>query len=510
MRPLLFLCFCLVVHADQYPRQPGVDVQHYVFRVTLSDDTDEIEGETTIRVKFVRDGVTKVAFDLGAAMKASGAFERSAEKVEFTLNLAPKSGEIRDFLIQYRGKPASGLRALTNLHGDRCFFSANWPDLARQWLPTIDHPYDKASGEFLITAPARYRVVANGVLVEETALPAGKRLTHWKQSTPIATWLYNIGVAPFSTTQFAMVAGIPLQTWVFSQDRERGVGSFESPARRAMEFFTSHIGPYPYEKLAHVQAAGMGGGMEHASAIFYGEKLVTGAPATNLVAHETAHQWFGDSVTEKDWDDVWLSEGFATYFAALATEHYDGREAFVATLRKSRDTILTTEQKLPGIAVVQNREWKGIPNGIVYQKGGWALHMLRGQIGSEKFWEGIRLYYKRFRDSNASTDDFRQVMEEVSGQDLRWFFQQWLYRPGSPKIEGGWRYADGTVELTLEQTHAGEPYRLPLEVLGKKVEMTQKRQRFEVPAAQPPAALTLDPNTWVLADFSRWESRARK
>ena len=158
---------------------------------------------------------------------------------------------------------------------------------------------------------------------------------------------------------------------------------------------------------------GMGGGMEAASAIFYGERTITGAAGVSLVAHETAHQWFGDSVTEKDWDDVWLSEGFATYFALLATEHYEGRDAFVAGLKRSRRGIFDAEKRLPGVAVVQDKPWKGIPNQIVYQKGAWALHMLRGQIGTEKFRAGIREYYRRFRDGNASTADLENVMEEA-------------------------------------------------------------------------------------------------
>jgi aminopeptidase N len=507
VRSFLLLALAVALHADQYPRQPGIDVQHYIFRVTLSDDTDEIEGETTIKVRFVQEGVRKVSFDLASSMNAVGTFQKTGEKVDFLLDLAPKSGEIRDFSIQYRGKPTSGLKVLTNSHGDRVFFSANWPDLAREWLPTLDHPYDKASGEFLVTAPARYQVVANGVLVGERDLGGAKRLTHWKQTAPIATWLYNIGVAQFATRQFADVGGIPLQTWVFPHDRERGAGTFEAAARRAMEFFTSQIGPYPYEKLAHVQAAGFNaGGMEHASAIFYGERVPTGRPNYGLVAHETAHQWFGNSVTEKDWDDVWLSEGFATYLAALATERYDGRDAFVAAMKKSRDSIV----RLPELPVVQTQPWKGIPNRVIYEKGAWALHMLRDRIGTEKFWDGIRLYYKRFRNSNASTDDFRRVMEEVSGHDLREWFQQWLYRPGFPRIAGGWSYRSGKVLIDLEQTQPGEPYRLPLEVLGKKVEMTQKRQQFEFAADRSPEFVKLDPNTWLLADFSRWESSARK
>ena len=149
---------------------------------------------------------------------------------------------------------------------------------------------------------------------------------------------------------------------------------------------------------------------------------------------------------------------------------------------------------------------KPAANGIVYQKGGWTLHILRGQIGTENFWAGIREYYKRYRDSNASTEDFRKVMEEVSGADLGWFFRQWLYRAGSPVVEGGWKYnsASKKIEIDLAQTQPGDPYRLPLElgITGKieKIEMTAKQQRFEIPSDQEPAAVDLDPNTWILMD----------
>jgi aminopeptidase N len=276
-----------------------------------------------------------------------------------------------------------------------------------------------------------------------------------------------------------------------------------------MAFYSEHIGPYPYEKLADVEAAGMGGGMEHASEIFFGQGSVSGRPNLSLVAHETAHQWFGDSVTEKDWDDVWLSEGFATYFQQLTTEHYEGRDAFVAGLQRNRRSVFNTEKRLPGVAVVQDKPWQGIPNQIVYQKGGWVLHVLRGQIDTDKFWAGIREYYRRYRDGNASTGEFRRVMEEVSGADLGWFFEQWLYRAGSPAVEGGWKYNAATkkIEVELTQTQAGEAFRLPLEVAVRgaqarieKIEMTGKRQSFEIAADQEPASVELDPNTWMLMD----------
>jgi aminopeptidase N len=517
--PLIGLALCAVAWGDTYPRQPGIDVQHYIFGITVNDETDEIAGETTIAVRFVKDGVTHVALDLASAANGKGmsvsevsfggaavSFVHESDRLVLALPSVPAAGSVRSFTVKYRGTPASGLKAGKNRYGERCFFSANWPDLAHQWLPTVDHPYDKATGEFVITAPAKYQVVANGLLVEEMDLGDGRRTTHWKQSVPIATWLYNIGVAQFASRTFDSAAGVPLQTWVNHQDREAGIGTFEVPMRQAIEFYRDHVGPYPYEKLAAVQWAGGGGGMEHASAIFYGERTVTGRPATGLVAHEIAHQWFGDSVTENDWDDVWLSEGFATYFALLTAEHYEGRDAFLAGLKRSRGAIFNAEKKMPGVAVVQSKPWKGIPNAVVYQKGGWTLHVLRGELGSDQFWAGIREYYRRYRDRNASTADFRKVMEETAGVDLGWFFQQWTYRAGSPVVQGTWKFNPETkrVEIELEQKQEGEAFRLPFEVgvQGKieKIVMSEKQQRFEIAAEKEPSSVELDPNSWILMD----------
>jgi aminopeptidase N len=524
-------CWCALagslLYADSYPRQPGADVQHYIFRIALGDGSDEISGETTITVRFIENGVREFALDLASAAKGKGmsvtAVAAGGAPARYThrgdrlaIAVAPPSqaGELREFTVRYRGVPAGGLRIGANQYGERTFFSDNWPDRARQWLPTVDHPYDKASSEFIVTAPAKYQVVANGRLEEIRDLGGSEelRLTHWKESTPIASWLNCIAVARFASRHFATAAGAPLDTWLFPKDREAGILTFEEPERQAMEFFSQRVGPFPYEKLAAVEAASQDAGMENASAIFLGEKLVSGSPASDLVWHEAAHQWFGDSVTEKDWDEVWLSEGFATYFALLAREHYEGRDAFVAGLERSRDIVFRTERKLPDVAVIANRPWTGIPNNIVYQKGAWVLHMLRGYLGTPAFWQGIREYYRRFRDSNASTADLRKVMEDVSGKDLGWFFDQWLYRAGSPVLEGGWRYdaAAKKIEIDLAEVQPGEVYRLPLEVAVKgaggvpaaiaKIEMTAARQHFEIPAEREPAAVELDPNTWVLMD----------
>lgn len=524
---VLFVALAL---ADTYPRQPDIDALHYAFQLTLSDDTDEIIGEATIDLRFLRSGVTECAFDLASANNGRGMtvaevvtngaavpFSHQADRLTLKLATPARAGERRQFTIRYRGVPANGLRMLKNKFGERVFFSENWPNNARQWLPMIDHPYDKATSEFIIIAPVKYQVVANGLLQEETDLGDGLRLTHWKQSVPIASWLNAIGVAQFAVHHDGLVRGVPHQTWVYHQERNIGPAWFETKSRQAMEFYSDYVGPYSYEKLANVEAAGFGGGTEHASAIFYGEKSILERPDAGLIAHEIAHQWFGNSVTEKDWDDVWLSEGFATYFTLLVSEHYEGRDAFVAGLKRSREQVFALEKQMPGVAVLHDNlsDMKQVLNRLIYQKGGWTLHMLRHQIGDEMFRAGIRDYYQRYRNSSAATADFRRVMEENSGQELSWFFQQWLVRAGSPVVAGGWRYDAATRRILVElrQAQPGEPYRLPLEIgvtvdgatKLEKLELTERQQRFEFAADREPASVTLDPGTWMLmsARFDR-------
>ena len=514
VKALTLLFLGLPLFADTYPRQAGVDAQNYTFRVELRDDTDEIAGEATADLRFVHAGVAVVGLDLASGMTVSEVssggkplnFTHDSDRLGIAVSGAVAANEHRLFTVKYHGVPAKGLRIGLNKYQDRTFFSANWPDLAHQWLPIIDHPYDKATSEFVITAPAKYQVVANGRLIDITDLGDGRRVTHWKESTPIASWLNAIGVAQFASRTFGTLRGIPLQTWVYHQDAAGASATFDDNTRRAIEFYSDHVGPYSYEKLANVIAAGLSGGTEHASAIFYGEPTVGSQRAPNLVAHEIAHQWFGDSVTERDWDDVWLSEGFATYFTLLVTEHYRGRDAFVEGLKSSRNTVFRTEGQLPGSAVIHNNlsDTRRVLNQLVYQKGGWVLHMLRAQVGTEKFWAGIRQYYKRYRDANASTDEFRKVMEEASGQELSLFFRQWLYRAESPVVEGTWTYdpVGRKVALHLAQTQKSDVYRLPLEVtVGDRVErvlMTERKQRFELAASEEPPNLELDPGTWVL------------
>jgi aminopeptidase N len=521
---------------DDYPRRIGIDVEHYRFELVVSDDTDRIAGVTTVSVRFTNNGVTELPLDLlglgaeGRGMVVSSvtsngaalSFTHADDLLTIALGAPGRSGERLDVSVTYEGEPAAGLVIGPNVHGDRTFFSDNWPNRARNWLPTIDHPYDKATSEMLVTAPAHYQVVSNGTLVEQTDGPGGTRLTHWHQAVPISTWLYVLGVARFAVQQVDDFRGRPIQTWVYWQDREEGFYDFAVPTKAALEFYDDRVGPYAYEKLANITSPVTGGGMEAATAIMYHESSVTGERTVrwrNVIIHEVAHQWFGNAVTEADWDDVWLSEGFATYFTLLFIEHAYGRDEFVAGLRSSAERVFAQYEDDPEYRIVHDdlSDMRRVTSAATYQKGSWVLHMLRNRMGDEAFWSGIRAYYARHANGNATTVDFRRAMEEASGLDLEAFFQQWLYSGGNPHLQGWWEYDASAravrIEISQIQT-AGPTYELPLEVglhfdgaevhsQVRQVDVDSGFHRFVVPLDREPTDVRLDPNVRLLfrADF---------
>ncbi len=526
---------------DPYPKNPKIDVINYKFEIELSDQTDEIFGKTTVDVRFLTEGMETFKLDLinkSSTLENKGmsvtAVESKGEPVVYShkndvLHITLPSSSSKDqrsqFTIIYQGIPATGLIIGDNKYGDRTFFSDNWPNKGRNWLPTIDHPYDKATCEFAVTAPNHYQVVSNGLLIEETDLSENKRFTHWKQSVPIASWLYVLGVAKFAVQHVDDFQGKDIQTWVYYQDRDAGFYDFAEPTKKALEYYSNYVGPFSYEKLANIQSNSVGGGMEAASAILYGDNSVSGERSTrwrNIVIHEIAHQWFGNAVTEYDWDDVWLSEGFATYFTLLFIEHEYGRDAFLAGLRSSKKRVDDFYLKNPEYLIVHDnlKDMAKVTSSQTYQKGSWVLHMLRGVVGTEDFWKGIRSYYEKYRDSNATTEDFRREMEEASGMDLSVFFEQWLYKGGTLKYVGNWQYSqqESQVRITLNQAQTdGSLFEMPIEIAiyyqgedRPQIEIVQADKRsnvFTLQVGSEPKNIVIDPNTWVLmdADFRKNE-----
>jgi aminopeptidase N len=372
-----------------------------------------------------------------------------------TISFDESSGTGKGVLsIDYFGIPADGLIISNNKFGNRTFFADNWPDRGRNWLPCIDHPYEKATVDFIVTAPDHYKVVGSGHLIEESYMPANTKLTHWKEEVPLAVKVMAIGAARFATRYEGSVDGIPVWSWVFSENRTEGFNDY-SAGVKPMAFYGRLLGPYPFGKLANVQSKTIFGGLENAGCIFYSENSVTGEGKTeDLMAHEIAHQWFGNAVTENDWHHVWLSEGFATYLTAVYGEKTYGREMLDETMKKARDRVVGFYLKSPAPVIDTTvTNLMKLLNANSYQKGAWVLHMLRARIGDEYFWEGMRKYYEKFKNLNAVTEDFQKVMEETCGEDLMEFFEQWLLVPGQPdlRITAG-KVKNGMTEVFIEQT----------------------------------------------------------
>ena len=495
----------LILLADEYPINRDIDIQHYSFGISLSDSSDVIYGDALITVLFKKSGVQRFRLDFA---NQTAARDGKGMKVEVvTLNNIPvkytheqdalyielpKSTALNEtltFRIKYHGIPYDALRIGKTKFGDRSFFCENWPNRARHWLPTYDHPSDKATSEFIVKAPSHYKVISNGLLMEESDLGDQYKLTHWKQSIPVSCWLFVLGVADFAVQYVDYFNGKSIETWVHPKNREQGFFDFKEPTKKVLEFYTNYVGPFAYEKLANIQSPSVSGGMETSSAIFYAENLVNGKRderTRNVVIHEIAHQWFGNAVTEATWDDVWLSEGFATFFTLLFIESEYGKEEFAKGIQKAKKTVFELASKMPEHSVVSPRsaEKEQVTSGLTYQKGAWVLHMLRNLIGEENFRKGIRSYYSKYFNANATTEDFRHEMEKASGVVLSKFFQQWLYQPVNPIIDVSWKYDPGKGKIIFDvaQTQTGNIiFDLPIEIsIYSKRSLKPKMLKFQL------------------------------
>ena len=517
---LLFFVIQSTITAQNYQQRfRSIDIQHYKLAIIVNDSSNSIQATMDISLKY-KELVKEFQLDLvnydesGKGMKVSSIFQNN-DTIAFThlnnkLTIQPnsvKTDSVYTFSINYYGVPKDGLIISKNLYGDRTFFADNWPNRAHHWFPCVDHPSDKATVEYLIEAPSYYQTIANGFLVEETNINNKIKQYHWKTVVPLPTKVMVIGIAKFAVQNIGETHNIPVSTWVYPQTKEQGFYDFGT-AKSILDFFIENVGEYPYQKLANVQSKTRFGGMENAGAIFYFEQAVTGnREHEDLIAHEIAHQWFGNSATEIDWPHLWLSEGFATYLTNLYILKQKGETTFTERMIKERETVLNFYQrKKTPVVDTKTTNYMYLLNANSYQKGAWILHMLRKKIGDESFWNGIRTYYNNYKFSNASTTNFKNVMAEVSGENLDIFFKQWLYKSGHPILKSSWIYFNNKVRLIIEQTQETVfQFSLDVEVIYndgsseiKTIQITDKSAPYEIETTGEVIKINFDPNTWLL------------
>lgn len=499
-------------------RWNSIDIRHYRFEIDLNDSTDIIRGKASVTVRFKQDA-DRIILDLtGPGNSQKGMRVDSIhltgipceylhrEDKLMIKNTSGKTGSEHLYIIYYHGVPTDGLIISENRFGDRTFFSDNWPDRARHWIPVVDHPSDKATVEFLVSAPEHYGIVSIGALEEEFS-KNGRKHSHWHMKQPIPTKLMVIGVSPFAVDELVSSTGIPVSSWVYPQNREEGFSDF-NVALDPLDFFEEYIAPYPYSKLANVQSRTRYGGMENASCIFYHERTVNGKRNKEaLFAHEIAHQWFGDAVSEFDWHHIWLSEGFATYLTDIYLEYKYGREAMMRSLLEEKKKVLEyARRSLAPVVDTTLPVSVRLLNANSYDKGAWFLHMLRYELGDSLFRESLRSFYRQYQFRNALTEDFLEVVERTAGHEFEDFFHQWLYRPGHPVLSLDWEYGKGKLKLAVRQ-HQEDAFAFPLQVGMEskrnssqvhEFRITEKEQYFEIPMRKKPQQVVLDPDNCLL------------
>ena len=514
------------------PYRPAFDALDYALTLELPDTGASIRGTATIRVQRTApsDSLVLDLLDLSVSRALVNGKSARFWPVNGGVAVALPKGSAGQFdvTVDYGGTVVAGLIVRRDSAGRWTYFGDNWPNRARHWIPSIDHPSDKATVTWRVIAPPAQTVVANGKLVSKRDVRgrdgSAKQEWTWREGRRIPAYLMVIAAAPLVAYDLGdtscgladMQRCVPQAVYTAPEQKAFSPGPF-ARAGEMVQLFARLVGPFPYEKLDHLQSSTRFGGMENASAIFYADEgFRRGTMGDGVVAHETAHQWFGDAVTERDWPHLWLSEGFATYFAALWTRAARGESAFRAQMADIRRIILADSVSVTTRPVIDTIETNlfALLNRNSYEKGGFVLHMLRNEIGERAFFDALRAYYAAHKNATATTGDLRAAMEREAKRPMSWFFDQWLRRPGFPSVTATWSYDATTKEvaITVSQGSAFGNFQFPLTVAVIDSGGGQHRATLTMPAtgavgtlrvplASAPANVVLDPDVDLLAQL---------
>lgn len=451
----------------------NIDVQKYHLDILVTDESNSITVQEKVQILFTKTS-NNFTLDLtsqdneGLGMLVSSvkendietSFSQAGEKLIIQTEKGFESN-VNMYTIEYSGIPTDGLVIGENKYGSRTMFGDNWPNRAHNWFACVDHPSDKAAIHYTITAPKKYQCVANGKLIQSIEVGKAQNKFIFDSDILLPTKVMVIGLAELKFEEMDF-PGLTVVNAVYPQDEKNGFSDMKNAAY-PLEFFIENIGQYPFEELYNVQSTTRFGGMENAGCIFYDENAITGKGSMDdLLAHEIAHQWFGNSVTETGWEHLWLSEGFATYFTNLNIENRYGRDKMNMQLTKDRNKVIGfSKNALLPIVDTLTTDLMFLLNPNAYQKGSWVLHMLRNKIGNDNFWNGIKAYYEDYKYRNASTDDFMEAMQTASGLSLQLFFDQWLRTAGHPILKTTITKKN---RFIIEQVQNGEAFDFPIEI----------------------------------------------
>ena len=526
------------LRADEpYARSRDYDLRHSKIALRFDLDQKKVLGEVTHSLSILR-GSTKIAFDsVGLNIqsvtlnRAPAKFETSADKLIIPLPATTRMGDKFDVAIRYEAKPAKGIYFILpdKDYPDRPkqIWTQGESEDTRYYLPTYDYPNDRLTTETILTVPSSWITVSNGKLISVSDAGKGLKTWYWKESVPSSTYLITVVAGEFDEVKDTW-RGIPLTYYAPKGRGDRlPINYGRTPAM--MELFSKKFGvDYAWEKYAQVMVDEfVAGGMENSSATTNASsslvhpklapEYLTGED--DLISHELGHQWFGDLVTCKDWGDIWLNEGFATFLEAVWTEaHFGKDQADYQRWNNAREWFESSNLWKKPI-VRHDFDDSSEFDGNAYNKAGWVLYMLRHQIGEDVFYRGIKHYLEVNRGKNVVTSDLAKAIEEATHTNVDQFFSQWLYGAGGPKFELSHTY-DGEkhqVILVVKQTQKVEGrvglFRVPAEVeittaSGPKlydVTVSKDHQVFPLPAESAPLMVLFDKGGQVLksAEFHK-------
>ena len=493
------------------------DVLHYEFNWKLDFESQHIVGKAVVKIRS-QSTLNKITLHLSDNMNVTG-ITQDLTPVSFShqndlLDIYPLQtldpDEKLTVTISYSGFPQSGLNF--TYHGeDPIIWSLDEPNGAREWFPCYDVPSDKATVKMFITVADSMIVASNGDLIDVKSNPDQTKTYTWEENYPISTYLISIAATNYETFSDVYTSGLETMEvfyYVYPEHLTQAIEDF-SVTVPMMEFYADVFGEYPFLEEKYGMAVIPGNSsMEHQTCTSLSSRLVTGTHQYDyIIAHELAHQWWGDLVTLTDWADIWLNEGFATYSDALWVENLYGLEGLKSRMADFKYQYMIRHEG-------QDHPLYDPPLGhlfceIEYEKGAWVLHMLRFVVGDDNFWQILKEYAQLYAYSNASTEDFQAVCEQIFGADLGWFFDQWIYEAGYPVYQFGWGFSDqNKIRIVIHQIQEELPlFSMPVELefilpsgsVKKVVWVEEEKNVFEFDFQERPLNVLFDPDSWILS-----------
>jgi len=458
----------------QWPRSHNYDVQHYKIALSFDWARQSIDGETTITFKPFGPDAKEIEIDAGEmaikSVKLAGGAPLKyryvdSEKLYVAFDRPQLAGRDVSVVISYSATPKQGLTFITPTKADPTRPHQIWTQgearTNHYWFPCYDYPNDKATSELLATADEKYQVISNGSLIGVQRNVDNKTRTwHWKMDRPFSSYLVSLIVGEYEEVK-DQFKDKPVVSYVYPGQVEDGRVSFGKLAQM-VAFYSEKIGyDYPYAKYAQTMVKDFGGAMENITATtmtdnaLHDKRASLDISSDEIVSHELAHQWFGDLLTCRHWGEIWLNESFAVFFEGLWKEHDIGKDEFLYEMYANQQGYFRAWDQGMRRPIVTSRydDPDALFDAYAYPRGGAVLNMLRFVLGEEPFWKAINHYVHKNEWRNVETSDLKAAIEEATGQNLDWFFDEWVYRMGHPQFEIASKY-DGakSLKLTVKQT----------------------------------------------------------